>query len=314
MGVATRDRPCELKRALEAIQRLEYPTFEVLVVDSGGPTLATKDVVSSLSRHDDRFQYVCEPRVGLSRARNRALALASGSHVAFTDDDGVVDPLWLKALARGFGEDDDVVCVTGMTLAAELRTRAQVLWEEFGGHSKNRGFRPQSFRRGEGEQHPLYPVPSYGAGVNMAFEREYLRSAGGFDPALGNGTPAMAAEDTDVFAEVLVLGRTIRYTPDALVWHFHHSTYEELRRIIYGNGVGLTAYFTKCFMQRPRDSLGLVRLVPRILAYGLSPRSPRRASRTSAYPSDLERCQIIGLLVGPLAYLKSRRALRERGS
>ena len=314
VAVATRDRPHELRRALESIQSLEYPTFEIVVVDSGGPTSETKDVVISLSRHDDRFRYVCEPRAGLSRARNTALALASGSHVAFTDDDAVVDPHWLNALAKGFGEDDDAVCVTGLTLPAELRTQAQALWEEFGGHSKNRGFRPQSFRRRDAEQHPLYPVPAYGAGVNMAFELEYLRSVGGFDPALGAGTPTMSAEDTDAFAEVLILGRAIRYTPDALVWHFHRSTYDELRKQIYGNGVGLTAYFTKCFLQRPLDSLSLLGVVPQMLRYSLGAGSPRRVSRTSAYPNDLDRCQFRGLLFGPIAYFKSRRVVRGLGS
>jgi glycosyltransferase involved in cell wall biosynthesis len=42
--------------------------------------------------------YVCEPEQNISRARNRAVANASGEYIAFIDDDEVPDPAWLANL------------------------------------------------------------------------------------------------------------------------------------------------------------------------------------------------------------------------
>jgi hypothetical protein len=62
-------------------------------------------------------------------AHNRGLTKARGEIVAFTDDDVVVDSLWLIELARAFEFADDVACVTGLILPMELETPAQ-FWLE----------------------------------------------------------------------------------------------------------------------------------------------------------------------------------------
>ena len=40
--------------------------------------------------------YVHQPRLGLSRARNSGAAAARGEVVAFLDDDATADPRWLS--------------------------------------------------------------------------------------------------------------------------------------------------------------------------------------------------------------------------
>src|SRR5439155_25090151 len=58
-----------------------------------------------------------EPRPGLSRARNRALAWAAESGadaLAFIDDDAVVCAGWFEALARRWAEaPPEVACIGG---------------------------------------------------------------------------------------------------------------------------------------------------------------------------------------------------------
>src|SRR5882757_7956317 len=82
-----------------------------------------------------------------------------------------------------------------MIVPARLDTQVQEWFELYGGHSKGRGFSPAVFSR-HGPQSPLFPLPPFGAGGNMAFRREALTRIGGFDVAMGAGTPARASEDT----------------------------------------------------------------------------------------------------------------------
>ena len=57
----------------------------------------------------------------------------------------------------------------------------------------------------------------------MAFRTAALRELGGFDEALGPGTPAQAGEDLLVFLRLLAGGRRLAYEPGAFVWHWHRG-------------------------------------------------------------------------------------------
>ena len=73
--VCTRDRPEDISRCLAAINQLDYPNLEVIVVDNAPQTEATKDV---LINQYPQFRYVYEPRPGLDWARNRGILEARG--------------------------------------------------------------------------------------------------------------------------------------------------------------------------------------------------------------------------------------------
>ena len=107
--ICTRDRIDHLRGALASVLAVEYPDFEVVVVDNASPTDATQTYVRALN--DPRVRVVSEPVAGLSRARNTGLRAARHSIVAFTDDDVAVDAKWLSSIARGFDRDVRVTCV-----------------------------------------------------------------------------------------------------------------------------------------------------------------------------------------------------------
>ena len=100
IAVCTRERPAELARCLASLAELSEAPLEVLVIDNAPVSNATREVVQGLPG----VRYVCEPRKGLSAARNTALSLASGDVVAFVDDDTVVHPHWLARIRRCFIE------------------------------------------------------------------------------------------------------------------------------------------------------------------------------------------------------------------
>jgi glycosyltransferase involved in cell wall biosynthesis len=313
--LCTRDRADQLPRCMDAVLALQYPAFEVVVVDNAPSSTATEDLLRTQYAGFSNVRYVCERRPGLSWARNCGLANARGEIVVYLDDDEIPYKNWLGEMIRGFQAAPDVTCVTGMILPAEIEAPAQDFLEQFGGLSKGRGFDSDVFdQTTRHKQNPLYPVPAYGAGGNMAFKTAALRQFGGFDVALGTGTPACGAEDTAAFFDVLIHGGTLVYWPIAIVRHYHRRDYRGLRKQLYGYGVGLSAYVVRSLLKHPKCILDLLKIVPTTFNYIFNPRSARVAKMRSNYPHELTRAQYQGMVYGPLAYVRSYWRQRQLGT
>jgi GT2 family glycosyltransferase len=298
--VCTRDRPQLLENCLMALNRQRHPRFEVVVVDNAPTGDLARKVVEDLNP-GPQYRYVVEPRPGLSWARNAGVAAANGEIIAFVDDDDEADPYWLMGIASGFARDERIGCVTGSVLPARLDTPAQELFERAGGHVKGRGFMPVRFLA-SGPQSPLFPLPPFGVGANMAFRRRALESIGGFDVALGAGTPTAACEDTLAMTLVLLQGHEIAYEPSAVMWHHHRRHMDGLEQQLHGYSVGLTAFYTALLRHRPTTAFALLGLIPSFAGYL---RSASWAGTASSGSSQVRRRHITGLLAGPAAYIKS---------
>ncbi|UBQ01418.1 glycosyltransferase family 2 protein [Curtobacterium sp. TXMA1] len=257
--LCTRDRADQLADALRSVLALDHPDLEVVVVDNAPSDDATRRLVTAPGT-DPRVRYVLEPTPGLSRARNAGVRAARGEVVAFTDDDVVVDPGWLRAVASGFARGEDVVCVSGLVASGELRTPAQRWFDERVTWSRN--LVPRVFRlAAPPADRPLFPfsVGDYGTGANFAVRRDALLALGGFDEALGVGTVTGGGEDIDLFARVVLSGAALVVEPSALVWHRHRADVTALRTQAVGYGTGLGAWLTKTAL-RPRTlGMALVR-------------------------------------------------------
>lgn len=312
--VCTRDHTDELARCLTSLLALEYPRYEILVVDNAPRTSATADLIRERFGNKSRVRYVREDRPGLSWARNCGLQHARGEFVAFTDDDVIADSHWVAELTMAFGATADVACVTGMVLPAELETQSQLWFEQFGGFYKGRGFSRLFFNlTNHRTPDPLYPyiTSKYGAGANMAFRTSVICTLGGFDPALGIGTLTYGSEDIESYFRILSQGYTLVFEPAALLYHFHRGDIHGLRKQMYGYGVGFTAYLTRCIVDNPRRMLDLLRRLPYAIYYLFSPRSSRNERKQSDYPPELTRRELVGMLYGPIAYLQSRWLTRQ---
>ncbi|MGW0610761.1 glycosyltransferase [Streptomyces sp. NPDC002788] len=309
--IATHDRPRMLRECLDSLLRVDYPHFEVIVVDNA----PADDTAERLVRdaYGDRVRYVREPVAGLAHAHNRGLAAARGEIAAFTDDDTLVDPGWLAAIAAGFAQDPGVGCVTGLIVPAELETAAQAALEHHGGFAK--GYAPRTWSLRHPPEDPLFPFTAgrFGSGTNMAFRTSALRALGGFDPATGTGTPAHGGDDLLAFFRVLTAGHTLAYQPDAIVWHRHRRTQDALDAQAFGYGAGLGAYLTGALVHEPRMIPALLRRLPRGVRYALA-QAHRKAEADTARSRRLARLELRGLLYGPVGYLRSRRRNHTGGS
>ena len=158
--------PCEW------LGRIEYPSYDVIVVDDGS-TDATAAIARSFG-----VRVISTPNRGLSHARNLGLNAASGEIVAYIDDDAYPDPHWLTYLARAFMNSDHAG-VGGPNIPPP-------------------GDGPIAACVANAPGGPIHvllsdEVAEHIPGCNMAFRRERLQAIGGFDPQFRK-----AGDDVDV--------------------------------------------------------------------------------------------------------------------
>lgn len=309
--IATKDRADMLRVVLKTLLEQDYPNYEIVVVDNAPKTDATHNLINTEFMSYECITYIREDTPGLSNARNCGLKQACGDIIAFTDDDVRVDRYWLSSLINGFYVDTKVMCVTGLTLPAELETQFQAWFEQFGGFAK--GFNQRVYDRDVNREHNIlypYTAGTFGSGVNMAFKAKFLRDIGGFDPALGAGTRTAGGEDLAAYFSVISTGYQIVYQPDAIVYHYHRRDYESLEKQILGYGKGLTAFLTKCVIDNPIHFFRIVGRMPYGLYYIFSPQSKKNRKKTN-FPSKLTRIERRGMLSGPWSYVSSRFANRQ---
>ena len=300
VAVCTRDRPEDLGRCLEAFMRLPDDGQEYLVVDNCPATDATRELVKNYPT----VRYVREDVPGSSAARNCALREAKHEFVAFTDDDAVPDPNWLRSLLQNFSHPR-VMCVTGLVMPLELETEAQEWFERYSPHG--RGFYRRVF---DGAQCNPLIVSSVGVSASMALRKSSIDFIGSFDEALGAGTPTVGGEDCELFARILRSGYCIVYEPRALSWHRHRRTWEELQQTLQGYGIGVYAFWTRIFVVNREFTVPLLawewlrcKQIPELIA------SVRK--QPDSIPSDLLWAGLRGCIRGPMAYFASRKRLQE---
>ena len=214
IAICTRNRAASLRRTLNSLALIEFPggiQCEVVVIDNGSSD-DTGSVIRSFVgtlpiRHD------IEPTPGVSNARNRALAIARGKFIVWTDDDVLVNQQWLSAYVTAFAGWPDVDLFGGKILPvfegavpAWLQRSLPIVATAFG--MRDFGDRELEMRERDG-------LP-YGA--NHALRASWYRTVQ-FRVDLGLGTD-LYGEETEVMRAVLAGGKTWRWIPAAQVQHF----------------------------------------------------------------------------------------------
>jgi GT2 family glycosyltransferase len=304
--VATRSRSVSLGRCLRSLLRSDDPALSVLVVDNDPDDADTAAAVAVLD--DPRVGYVLEQRRGTSVARNRGLAEArerGAELVAFVDDDVEVDPGWAGRMAAALSQPG-VACVCGPVMAAHLESPAQIAADAALGWQK--GFARRRFSLAEPpEDSPIFPFSPglYGVGANMGVNAEVAAELGGFDPALGPGTPAMAGEDCEFMVRLVLAGHALAYEPSAYLWHHHRPSDDALAGQLDGYAVGLGGYLAKIMLD-PVGRAAALRRVPAALRRLRSIREREASGSSNSNP-------LRTLVSGPVAYLMARHAVRRAG-
>jgi glycosyltransferase involved in cell wall biosynthesis len=215
--IATYNRAALLDECLDHLLRQRFsPGDEIVVVDNG----STDNTDAVVARHQRRcpvpLRLVHESVPGKSRAISRAVVVATGNILAFTDDDVNVGDGWLEAVREAM--TDPVVALAGGPV--EPRWQPGV---------------PEWIRRGR-ERYPRLGAPiallDYGErtldlgprtvlGANLAVRKDVFVKVGGFPATLGKlrGT-LLSGEDHELCRRVQDAGFVARYVPQVSVKHW----------------------------------------------------------------------------------------------
>jgi GT2 family glycosyltransferase len=230
--VSTRGRGAAVVDTIRSLLESTVGDLEVVVVDQSSE--ATTEAAVGPLLADGRLRYVRSHRVGTSRGRNEAASLTTGPLIMITDDDCVVPPGWIEAMAAQF-VDERVGLVFCSVVAApapadQLGHTPQV---EFARTTTIEEF-AEALRLGRTGL-PL--------GAGMAVRRTTFEQLGGFDEMLGPGARFGAAEDSDLSWRALLSGWSIVHLADVAVVHHGFRDLDQLRELVKRDffGVGGTA-------------------------------------------------------------------------
>lgn len=204
--INTLNRANLLDDAIQGVFQLEYPAFELIVVN--GPSIDHSEEV--LARWAGRIKHLRCDVPNLSVSRNVGIAAASGEIVAFLDDDAVPHPSWLSRLIQHYAAAN-VGAVGGFTVD-NTGVRWQVrktICDRFGNAKFVDDFFDERALNFPGS--PYYPSL---LGTNSSFRREALYKIGGFDH-----TFAYLLDETDVCLRLVDAGWQVMYEPSALIFH-----------------------------------------------------------------------------------------------
>jgi glycosyltransferase involved in cell wall biosynthesis len=209
--VSTYNRGSGLRATLESLVVQEVPgvDYEVIVVDNNS-TDDTGDVIRRVAATHPRVRHLFEPKQGVSFGRNAGLAVATSPIIAFTDDDVIVPPSWLAAIARAFDAHPEVDYVTGRILPIWVTPAPAWMATVNNGPCAlfDAGDTPRVSEAGS-----FFPG---WATANIAFRRSVFDRLGGFNGEFPRG------QDLELILRVWRSGSRGCYAPDVAVHHTVH--------------------------------------------------------------------------------------------
>ncbi len=196
--VCTHNGGYTLPACLESLMALNYPDYGVWVIDDG-----SSDATAAIAKNFARVHYQFQEHAGLSVARNLGAQLATGSILAYTDDDCIAQRDWLLHLSQAFN-DETVVAAGGPNIPPPPRNHIERVVAAAPGA-------PAHVLLNDTEAEHL-------PGCNLAIRKATLERIGGFRAEFKT-----AGDDVDVCWRLREHG-VLRFVPGAMVWHHRRFT------------------------------------------------------------------------------------------
>ena len=218
--ICTRDRAHYLSETLRSFRSVRVPNgmdVELVIVDNASDDHTT-EVVGNFALPEVNLRLITAPEPGLSRARNRALRVARGRVLLFTDDDVRLPRDWIEGMASPilYGKADAVA--GGVELAPHLRRP----WQNMDPWLAT----PLATTNVLDADDPKRVV-----GANMAIGSHVFDVIHGFDEHLGAGSELGMGEETLLTHQIKHHGFRVVSAFDVVVEH--HCDEDRLTRERY---------------------------------------------------------------------------------
>lgn len=207
--IATRDRPEQLVRCLQALAQQSVDDFGVIVVDDGSRSPVVDSIPSTLAAQLDLRSIRLDDSHGPGYARNAGVRASHATFVAFVDDDVRAEP---DLLARHL-EAQRAIGGRGATIGPlaeppDWHPPAWNIWEA-------RSLDCEYARMRAGSYRPTWRQFHTG---NAFVRRTDFCAVGGFDERFRR------AEDIELSLRLALSGVEFAFAEDAVGWHYAHRT------------------------------------------------------------------------------------------
>ncbi len=217
--MATRGRTAEIAAFLDSVLAQGMPDAEAIIVDQNAD--ARLDAVLAPYAGRLPLLHLRSDVANANHARNLGLAAARGALVGFPDDDCLYPAGVLARVAAAFAADHALALLTGPA-ESPAGGLGSGRWREAGG---------------------VIDAANVWTSViefNLWLRRPVALALGGFDEAMGPGTPLGSAEGNDLVLRAIGAGHQARYDPALRVIHPDKRLTDvaTARARLYGRGLG----------------------------------------------------------------------------
>ncbi len=221
IAICTADRPNFLEKALKSLELISYKNFEVIIIDASSTTDTIEMLGALSSKISFKFKSFKVETKNISFSRNMGIKRASGSIIAFFDDDAIPPSEWIEQLLFTYSLHGNKCAAVGGTVRDLTRP----------------GY-PLQFRRGitsvlsetiaiRSSDAANYNRPKgfwYNGimGTNSSYRKDLLEKIDGYDEFF-----EYFLDETDVCLRLIQAGYDIHYS-DVVVDHYPQSSHNRV--------------------------------------------------------------------------------------
>lgn len=244
--ICTRNRAFILPDCLDSLCKQSIPInqFELILIDNGS-TDQTPKIAQDYANKFRYFQYIYEPKIGLSHARNFGYHQATGPWVIYLDDDAKASANFIER-ALWVIEHHGFDFFGGMYYA----------WFKYG--------RPRWLSETYGTKEKLleevgYLEKGFASGGIMAVKKEVISKLGGFVPSLGMKMGLGYGEEDEFQMRLRANNYRLGFDPE---WYIDHC--------ILPNKLKLTWHFKAAYAQGRDQAIIFKRYSGLVILYGFT--------------------------------------------
>lgn len=213
-------------RCAESLMGLDYPNYEVIVVNDGS-TDNTLALVKEFEK-SGVFTVIDQKNSGPSASRNKAIALAKGEYIAFTDSDCIVEKNWLTELMKGFNASNPYL-IMGVGGDQQSPADETEFGRDLSGFFRNIGMVADYVKDPSGKT--AITETEHNPTCNVVYRKEVFGKVGLFNENLWPG------EDVELDYKIRRNGFKLMFNPSAVVYHYRPENIKQYRGMMLRYGL-----------------------------------------------------------------------------